>query len=61
MVEAGKNLLKRRKNFDENFKSVLQNSELKDFNEVSMVSKKDFYYFSRFFHCDAVVFFIVMQ
>ena len=40
MVEAGKDLMNRRKIFDENFKSVLKKSKLMDFNDVSMVSKK---------------------
>ena len=40
MVEAGKDISKRRKVFDENVKSVLQNADLKDFNDVTMVSKK---------------------
>ena len=40
MVEAGKDIRKRRKLFDENVQSVLQNANLKDFNDVTMVSKK---------------------
>ncbi|PWA58132.1 ATP synthase CF1 alpha subunit, chloroplast [Artemisia annua] len=36
IVEARKGLMKRRKTFDDNFKSVLKNSELKDFNDFGM-------------------------
>lgn len=45
MVEAGKDMMRRRNVFDENVKSVLENAELKDFNDVSLVSKKWIYYY----------------